>query len=166
MRRRTLTATAPAALERPCKTTPDRRLRERCQAVLMASRGRTRKALAPDFGGQRTTGRLWRKQSRAQGVEGLQMHWAPGPPGRIPAPLVATIQAWVKAGPTGCGLDRAHWTYEALATYLDQPTGIPVQRTAMRDFCPRHARRPYRPPSRSLRGAPEEPRVAQEALAA
>jgi DNA-binding NarL/FixJ family response regulator len=43
------------------KTTPDRRLRERCQAVLMASRGRKRKAIAQDLGVHRTTVRLWLK---------------------------------------------------------------------------------------------------------
>jgi len=79
---------------------------------------------------------------------------------------VSTIQAWVKAGPAGCGLDRAHWTYEALATYGYQTTGIAVKRTAMRDFCQRQDIRPYRPTSRYVRGDPEAQRVAQEELAA
>jgi hypothetical protein len=80
--------------------------------------------------------------------------------------LVPTIQAWVQAGPAGCGLDRANWTYEELATYVYQTTGIAVKRTAMRDFCQRYDMRPYRPTSRYLRGAPEEQRVAQEERAA
>jgi len=85
MRRITLTATEQAALEHPFKTTPDRRLRARCQAVLMASRGRKRKAIAQDLRGHRTTVRLWLKQYRARGLEGRKIHWAPGQPGRLPA---------------------------------------------------------------------------------
>ena len=59
-----------------------------------------------------------------------------------------------------------NWTYEELATYVYQTTGIAVKRTAMRDFGQRHDIRPYRPTYRSLRGDPAEQRVAQAALAA
>jgi transposase len=70
MQRITLTATAHAALAHPFNTTPDRRLRARCQAVLMAGRGRQRKVIAQDLGVHRTTVRLWLKQDREQGIEG------------------------------------------------------------------------------------------------
>jgi transposase len=60
----------------------------------------------------------------------------------------------------------AHWTYEELATYVYQTTGIAVKRTAMRDFCQRQDIRPYRPTYCYLRGDPEEQRVAQAELAA
>jgi hypothetical protein len=86
--------------------------------------------------------------------------------GRIPATLAPTIQAWVKDGPQSCGLDRANWTYEELATYLYQTTGIEVKRTAMRVFCQRHAIRPYRPTYRYLRGDPEKQQAARGELAA
>jgi transposase len=161
MQRIPLTATAHAALAHPFTTTPDRRLRARCQAVLMAGRGRQRKVIAQDLGGHRTTVRLWLKQDREQGIEGGTIPWAPGQPGRIPATLAPTIHSWVKEGPQSCGLDRANWTDEELATSLYQTQGITVQRTAMRDFCPRHNMRPYRPTSRYLRGDPEEQRRAQ-----
>ena len=112
MRRIRLTATDQAHLEQLFTMTDDRRLRDRCQAVLMASRGRQRKTIAQDLGVHRTTVGLWLKHYHAQGVAGLQIHWAPGPPGRIPETLGPTIQAWGQDGPQGCGLDRAHWTYE------------------------------------------------------
>jgi transposase len=166
MQRIQLTTAEREQLEHTFKTTTDRRLRDRCQAVLMASRGRKRKTIAQDLGVHRTTVRLWLKHYHARGVEGLQIHWAPGPPRRIPQTLGPTIQEWVKAGPAGCGLDRANWTYEELATYVYQTTGIAVKRTAMRDFCQRQDIRPYRPTYRFLRGDPEEQRVAQEELAA
>jgi transposase len=166
MRRMRLTTTEHEQLEYFFKTTNDRRLRDRCQAVWMASRGRKRQTIAPDLGVHRPTVRRWLQPYHARGVEGLQLHWAPGQPGRIPETLAPTIQAWSKAGPAGCGLARAHGTYEELATSVDQSTGIAVKRTAMRDFWQRHAIRPYRPTSRYVRGDPEEQRVAREALAA
>jgi transposase len=166
MRRIQLTTAEQEQLEDLFKTTNDRRLRDRCQAVLMASRGRQRQTIAQALGGPRTTVQLWLKHYHERGVEGLQIQWALGQPRRLPETLVPTIQAWVKAGPAGCGLDRAHWTYEELATYVYQTTGSAVKRTAMRAFCQRYDMRPYRPTYRYLRGDPEEQRVAQEELAA
>jgi hypothetical protein len=81
MRRLRLTTTAHAHVEHLCKPPPDRRLRDRCQAVLLASRGRQRKRIAQALGGQRTTVRLWLQQSQARGVTGVQIHWAPRPAG-------------------------------------------------------------------------------------
>ena len=166
MRRIRLTATEQAQLEQLFKTTTDRRLRDRCQAVLMAHRGRKRTIIAQDVGVHRTTVRLWLHQYHELGLEGFRFHWAPGQPGRIPEPLASTIQGWVQEGPQGCGLDRAIWTYEELATPLYQTTGIEVKRTAMRVFCQRHDMRPYRPTYRYLRGNPEKQQAAQEELAA
>jgi hypothetical protein len=48
MRRIKLTGTEQAQLEQIFKTTDDRRLRDRCQAVLMAHRGRKRQMSAQD----------------------------------------------------------------------------------------------------------------------
>src|SRR5262245_6470836 len=118
MRRIKLTATEQAHLEQLFKTTDDRRLRDRCQAVLMASRGRKRKMIAQDLGVHRTAVRLWLKPYHERGVAGLQIQWAPGQPGRIAETWAPTIHTWVQEGPQGCGLDRANGTYEELATHL------------------------------------------------
>ena len=166
MRRIRLTATEQTQLEQIFKTTDDRRLRDRCQAVLMAHRGRKRKTIAQDLGVHRRTVRLWLKQYHEHGLAGLQIQWGPGHPGHIPETWASTIQAWVQDGPQGCGLDRANWTYEELATHLYRTTGIEVKRTAMRVFCQRHDIRPYRPTYRYLRGNPETQQIAQEELAA
>ena len=72
----------------------------------------------------------------------------------------------VQDGPQSCGLDRAHWTYEALATHRSQTPGIAVQRTAMRDVGQRHDMRPERPTYRSLRGAPQKQQAARAELEA
>jgi hypothetical protein len=76
MRRIRLTAMEQAHLAHLFKTTSDRRLRERCQAVLMAHRGRKRKTIAQDLGGHRTPMRLWLQRYHEQGVAGLTIHWA------------------------------------------------------------------------------------------
>jgi transposase len=166
MRRIQLTTAEHEQLEHTFKTTTDGRLRDRCQAVLMASRGRKRRTIAQDLGVHRTTVRRWLTHYHERGLAGLQIQWAPGQPRRLPETLAPTIQEWVKAGPEGCGLDRTNWTYEELATYVYQATGIEVQRTARRDFCQRHSIRPYRPTYHYLRGDPQKQQAAREELAA
>lgn len=166
MRRIDLSQQEYASLAHTFKTTHDRRLRDRCQAVLMASRGRKRTEIAQDLGVHRSTVTSWLKQYHEQGISGLTIQWAPGKPRRIPEALASTIQAWVKEGPQHCGLNRANWTYEELANYLYQQTGIKVQRSAMQDFCHRHDIRPYRPTYRYLRGDPAKQQAAQHDLEA
>jgi Homeodomain-like domain len=61
MRRIRLTAPEQTPLDQIFKTTDDRRLRDRCQAVLLAHRGRKRQNIAQDLGGHRPTVRLWLK---------------------------------------------------------------------------------------------------------
>jgi transposase len=112
MRRIRLTTAKQTALAQIFQTTDDRRLRDRCQAVLMAHRGRKHKSIAQDVGVHRTTVRLWLKQYHEHGLAGLQIQWAPGQPGHIPETWASTLQAWVQDGPQGCGLYRTNWTYE------------------------------------------------------
>jgi transposase len=151
-------------LEQTFKPTADRRLRDRCQAVLMAARGRAWHRIAQDLGVHRTTLRLWVQSYRERGLQGLPIQWAPGQPPRMPAALAPTIVAWVKGGPASCGLQRANWTYAELVTYLYQQTGIATSETAMREFCHRHQIRPYRPTYRYLRGDPQRQAQAQSEL--
>jgi transposase len=155
MERIALTPSEEQELDQTFKTTPDRRLRDRCQAVLMAARGRTRYLIAQDLGVPRTTLRLWLQSYRERRLPGLKMQWAAGPPPRIPVELAPPIVNWVKGGPASCGLQRANWTYAELAAHLYKQTGIAVSETAMREFCHRHRIRPYRPTSRYLRGDPQ-----------
>ena len=136
-------------------------MRDRCQAVLTAARGRARHLIAQDLGVHRTALRLWSQSYRAHGLPGLPIQWAPGQPRRIPPELAPTIVAWVQGGPASCGLQRANWTYAELADHLYAQTGIRVQETAMREFCHRHQMRPYRPTYRYLRGDPARQAAAR-----
>lgn len=148
------------------KTTSDARLRARCQAVLMAARGRARQQIAEDLGSHRSSVHRWLRAYEQGGLEGLVIQWGPGQPGRIPEALAPHIVAWVKGGPQSCGLNRANWTYAELADHLYKTHGIRVGETAMRTFCHRQGIRPYRPTYRYLRADPERQAAARETLAA
>ena len=161
-----LSADQAKELERTFKTSIERRLRDRCQAVLMVARGRRRCEVAHDLGVHRTTLRKWLQGYREHGLAGLRIQWAAGKARRIPDELAPRIVEWVKGGPVGCGLNRANWTYAELAQYLYQQTGIEVKETAMREFCHRHQIRPYRPTYRYLRGDVARQAQAKEELAA
>jgi transposase len=151
MTRLELTKQARAELEQTFRETPDRHLRDRCQAVLMASRGRKPEDIVPDLGKSLRTIYRWLALYREGGLAGLRITWPPGKEPLIPERLAPTLIKWVKDGPVACGLERANWTYLSLAEHLLQQKGIRVGETAMRDFCHKHGIRPYRPTYRFLR---------------
>jgi transposase len=150
--------------EQPLKTPPERRLRDRGQAVLRAARGRARHLSAQDLGVQRTT-RRWGVQSyRGRGLQGLQLQGAPGHPRRIPAEVAPPSVEGVKGGPARGGLQRAHGPSAAVAAYLSTQPGIEVSEPAMRDCGHRQQIPPSRPPSRYWRGNPQRQAQAQREL--
>ena len=147
------------------KSTPDRRLRDRCQAVLMRAEKRTQTVIARDLHVTRRTLYNWLQLYVENGLEGLRIEWGAGKPPRIPVRMVPVIQKWVKQGPAECGLNRANWTYAELADYLYKASGIWVSETTMRDFCHRHEMRPYRPTYRFLRADPDKKQPAKADIA-
>jgi transposase len=132
-------------LEEVFQTTADARVRTRCQAILMAHRGRRHRHTAGDLGVAVRTLQRWFRAYQATRLAGLKRRWRPGRTARIQAPLAPEILGWILPGPAGCGLDRAHWTYAELATQLDRTHGIAVSASTMRAFCTNHGVRPYRP---------------------
>jgi transposase len=153
-------------LETTFTTTTDRRLHNRCQAILMAARGRRHAHIAEDLNVTTRTLQRWLNAYHKHGVDGLRIQWAPGRASRIAATRAPEILAWIKQGPAGCGLDRANWTYAELATYLYQRLGLTVSETTMRTFCTKHGVRPYRPTYQYLKGDPAKQQVAQQELEA
>ena len=149
-----------------CKTTADRRLRARCQAILMADRKRRHAQIAQDVGVSTRTIQRWLNAYAHRGLEGLTIQWASGRAPHIPAALVPEIRTWIKQGPAGCGLDRANWTYAELATSLYQTKGIAGSTTTLRTVCSKHGVRPYRPTYRYLKGDPNQQAVARHELTA
>ena len=153
-------------LETTFTTTTDRRLRNRCQAILMAARGRRHAHIAADLHVTTRTLQRWLNAYRQQRLDGLRIQWAPGRAPLIAATRAPDILTWIKQGPAGCGLDRANWTYAELATYLYQTVGLSVSETTLRTFCTKHGVRPYRPTYQYLKGDPDKQQVARQELAA
>ena len=81
-------------LAHTCKTPADRRLRHRCQAILMADRGRRHHQIAADLRVTPRTLQRWLNAYRMRGLAGLTIPWAPGPAPRIPESLAPEIVAW------------------------------------------------------------------------
>ena len=96
MYRLELTDAEEQTLEHTFKTTTDRRLRDRCQAVLMVARGRRRYEVARDLGVHRATLGKWLNSYREGGVEGLVIQWSPGKARRIGDELASRIIEWVQ----------------------------------------------------------------------
>jgi len=153
-------------LERLFAGTDDRRLRDRCQIVLMARRGRPHGQIASDLGVSTRTVQRWLNAYCERGVAGLLPRKAPGAAPRVPESLAGEVRRWVMKGPAACGLDRANWTHEELAAHLGRVHGVRVKKSAMHAFCRRHGVRPYRPSYRFLRGDPGKQARAASELAA
>ena len=138
-------------LEEIFKTTNDRRLRNRVQAVLLTFRGRTQGEIAADLLVDERTVRRWLEAWRRGGLDGLRIRWAAGAPARIAGAQADEVLEWVRKGPAACGLNRANWTSAELAEHLRRTRGVHVAERTMRSFCRRHGIRPYRPTYRFLR---------------
>src|SRR3712207_8313651 len=67
------------------KTTPDARLGMRCQAILMAARGRPHGHIAEDLAVSVRTLQRWLNRYHQQGLGGLEIRWALGRAAKIPA---------------------------------------------------------------------------------
>jgi transposase len=146
------------------KTASDRRLRIRCQAVLMAARGRPHGHIAEDLAVSVRTLQRWLNRYRQQGLGGLAIRWAPGRSAKIPASLAPDMLDWVRQGPAGCGLERANWTYEELAIHRYQVKGLTVSAKTIRMFCQWPGVRPYRPTSQDLQVKPDLQEIARHDL--
>ena len=146
--------------------TAEGRLRTRCQAILMAHRGRQHRHIAQDLSVTVRTLQRWLRAYQAGRLAGLELRWRPGRRARIPAALAHDILGWILQGPAGCGLDRANWTYAELAAQLYRTHGIAVSASTMRAFCANHGVRPYRPTSHYLKADPERQTLARQDLQA
>jgi len=73
-------------LEKSFNTTPDPH-RDRCQAILTADRGQCHVVTAEALTVRPRTLQHWLNASRAQGLDGLSIHWAAGRAPHIPETL-------------------------------------------------------------------------------
>jgi transposase len=147
------------------RSTPDRKLRDRSQIVLLAQRGRPHQDIAQDLGITPRTVQRWLNAYLERGLDGLRPRKAKGAAPKLTPDLAPVLQQWVIDGPLAQGLDRANWTYAELADHLYKTKGIRVRKSAMQVFCSRHDIHPYRPTYRFLRGDPIKQAAAREELA-
>ena len=161
-----LSASQLTSLEHTFRATPDRKLRDRTQIVLLAHRERPHQQIAADLGVSPRTVQRWLNAYTDRGLDGLRPRTAPGATPRLTADLGPVLRQWVIDGPVKQGLDRANWTYAELADHLYKVRGIRVGTSAMQAFCRQHGIRPYRPTYRFLRGDPVKQAAARDELAA
>lgn len=152
-------------LEKLVKTSLDRHLRQRCQAVLMSARGRSRKEVARDVVTSARTVQRWVVAYHREGLAGLARKKISGRRPKIAAELAPQILKWIEQGPEACGLNRANWTYAELRDHLYKQEGVWVAIRTLRDFCAKRQVRPYRPTYRFLRADPEKQTKARAELA-
>src|SRR5215472_15105799 len=85
------------------QATDDRKLRDRLQIVLMASRGRARQDIAQDLGIHRRSVSRWLNTYCERGLDGLRPRKAKGAPAKIPQALADEVRRWVIDGPAAQG---------------------------------------------------------------
>ena len=152
-------------LEKLVRTTTDRRVRERCQALLMAAQGLTQPQIAAALVTSMRTVQRHLERFRHSGLAGVVPGKAPGKPRRIPAHLEEVVIEWVRQGPRAAGAPYANWTHQKLADWLRQKHAVAVGRSTMGEFCRKHGIRPYRPSYRFLRADPKRQQQALKELA-
>lgn len=154
-----------AELEKLVRTTADKRVRERCQAVLMAAQGLTQPQIAKALVTSMRTVQRHLERFRRAGLTGVVPGKAPGKARLIPAQLESVVIEWVRQGPRQAGAPYANWTHQKLADWLRHEHAVAVARSTMGEFCRQHGIRPYRPSYRFLRADAQRQQQALKELA-
>lgn len=114
-------------LDRLYHTTKDARLQTCVQIILLAGE---QQMIVPDIARiVRTddqTVRNWFKRWVAEGIEGLKDRPMPGAPGKVTKAYKEQVVAVVRRRPRSLEQPYSMWTYQRLADYMAQQTGIRV----------------------------------------
>lgn len=115
------------------RSTKDVRLRTRAQIILLAGEQRmTASTIAKIVRIDSETVGNWFKRWQAEGIEGLKDRPMPGCPGKVtPAYKEQAVEA-VRRRPRSLGQPYSLWTYQRLADYLAEQTGIRVSYETVR----------------------------------
>ncbi len=122
-----------SALDDLYRTTRDVRLRTRAQMVLPAAEQRlTAIAIAAIVRESEETVRRWLKRDQAEGIAGLHDRHRGGAPVKVTPANREQLLFAVRHRPRSLGLPFSLWTWQRLADYLAEQTGIRVQDETVR----------------------------------
>jgi transposase len=128
-----LTAEEVEALDNLYRTTKDVRLRSRVQIVLLAGEQQmTAPVIAKIVRTDDQTVRNWFKRWVAEGIEGLKDRPMPGSPPKITKAYKEQVVAAVRQRPRSLGQPYSLWTYQRLADYMAEQTGVRVSYETVR----------------------------------
>jgi transposase len=138
-----LTAKQEAEVSRRLAATKSIDEHNRCQAVLMAHRGRRRDQIAQDLG--RSPRTIQRYLNRFREDQSTQAKKSPGSKPKIADELAETIKGWIRGGPMSLGLYRANWTFQEVTDQIKLRLGIKASERTFRRFSKKHGIGVYRP---------------------
>jgi len=128
-----LTTEEVKALDTLYRSTKDVRMHIRAQIVLLAGEQHlTVSAIAKIVRTDDQTVRNWFKRWTAEGIEGLQDRPMPGGPAKVTKAYQEQLLTAVRCRPRALGLPYSMWTYQRLADYMVEQTGLRVSYETVR----------------------------------
>lgn len=107
---------------------------ERATIIRLASEGQTIPQIARERDLDEQMVRKWVKQFLERGLEGLDDAPRAGAPPRYGGELTGRIIAAALTAPKDLGQDFASWTFERLATYLNEVAGIAIKHSRVHEI--------------------------------
>ena len=123
---RDLTTDGMQELQRLTEADPDRRVRRRAQAVLLASEGRPLAEVARIFDTAARRVRVWRDRFLSEGRDGLQDRPRAGRPPKLAESDRAFLETALDQGPQAYGLPVTIWSMREMQALLKRERGVEV----------------------------------------
>ena len=128
-----LTTEEVEALDTLYRSTKDVRVRTRAQIVLLAGEQRmTAPTIAKIVRTDDQTVRNWFKRWTAEGIEGLKDRPMPERPAKVTKIYQEQVLMAVRRRPRALGQSYSMWTYQRLADYMAEQTGLRVSYETVR----------------------------------
>ena|SRR5690242_21693381 len=128
-----LTAEDVEALDSLYRSTKDMRVRTRAHIILLAGEQRmTASTIAKIVRTDDQTVRNWFKRWAAEGIEGLKDRPMPARPARVTKAYKEQVLMTVRRRPRALGQPYSMWTYQRLADYMAEQTGLRVSYETVR----------------------------------
>lgn len=121
------------ALDTLYRSTKDMRVRTRAHIILLAGEQRmTAPTIAKIMRTDDQTVRNWFKRWTAEGVEGLKDRPMPERPAKVTKTYKEQVLLAVRRRPRALGQPYSMWTYQRLADYMAEQTGLRVSYETVR----------------------------------